>query len=94
MDQEDKVLDIFRKYALSVSDQFKADIAAGEVLSGAKPSFDDLLLKLKELDKALIDKAVKLIDAFKTATGNNADSLTEKCRQVISTTVEDFVKGI
>jgi hypothetical protein len=94
MDQEDKLLDLFRQTAASVAEQFKADIDTYEALNGKKFPIEEMMPKLQELDKALIEKAIKVIDSYKKATGGNADSLTEKCRVVISSTVEDFVKLI
>lgn len=92
MDQEDKVLDLFRQTAANIAEQFKTEIATYEAINGKKFPFEEMLPKLQELDKALIQGAIKIIDSYKKATGSSTDSLTEKCRLVISSTVEDFVK--
>jgi hypothetical protein len=94
MDQEDQILDLFRHMAKNIAAQHADEIASITIINGAKPSFDDLMVKLKHLDKALAEQAAKIIESFRSKTNKNTDNLVSECKKVISATIEDFVKTL
>lgn len=94
MVQEDKLNTLFREMAKTLSDQYIHDIAAHTIISGARASFEELMPKLKMLEKDLTEKAVKLIEAYKKETGREADHLTDNFKYIIANTIQDFIKQL
>ncbi len=94
MNREQKVIDIFLQMAQNVADQMLADIAVITAANGERPSFEKLMQKLKLLDRELTERGVKLLETYKAETGEMPESLTDGIKNIISTTVEAFVKKL
>lgn len=94
MDKVQKIKELFSDIAKQVVDEYKTDIAAGTALRGDKLSFEELKTKTFELDRALRDKAVKLIELYKKETQENGDVLIEDFRVIINSSLELFIKSL
>lgn len=94
MDQETKILGLFGQTANTIADQIFAEIETLTILRGKKPTFEELMEKLKHLDKNLTEKAVMFVDIYKKETGKPADELTEGLKKIVTQTIEGFVKKL
>jgi len=52
------------------------------------------MLLLQQLDKELTTQCVKLLEGYKASAGQIPDTLTASCKQIITDTVEQFVKQL
>jgi hypothetical protein len=94
MDKENLVVEIFTKMAGAISEQYAHEIAAIRLIHNSNPSFDEFKAKLLQLDKALTDKAIWLIELYKKSNDADHEQLTEDCKKVIAETVEQFIKKL
>jgi hypothetical protein len=94
MDKENLAIEIFRKMASAVSEEYAHEIAAIKLIQNSNPSFDELKAKLLQLDKALTDKAIWLIELYKKSGAPEQEKLTSDCKNIIAETVEQFVKKL
>ncbi len=80
------VTDITARYA----DRIKTMVAE----KGGRPSFDELRDKVLEMEKELIDRAVKIIEIEKKQGGSRAEELTGRFKTIIDNTLQDFIKTL
>jgi hypothetical protein len=94
MENEQKLKELFDSMVNEITDQYHAEIKTLTSARGTRPSFDELKSKLINMDKALTDRAVKIIEIYKKETGGDAEYLIAEFKKKIATTIQDFIKRL
>jgi hypothetical protein len=85
--------EVFIEIAADTVKKYLAEIKTMSALSG-KPSFDELLVKLKTLNAELTTKALTNIKHVRGQNINATQNLVNKYHQIISSSVNIFVKEL
>lgn len=94
MEREKEISSLFEKSAKAIADKHYSEIELATSLNGKRPPFDELMARLKELEKDLTQNAVKIIEIYKQKEGQYVNNLTDNCQQTVRITIEDFVKKL
>lgn len=94
MNTEQQHEDLFLEMVNDITARYADHIKIMVAEKGGRPSFDELREKVLEMEKELIDRAVKIIEIEKKQGGTRAEELTERFKTVINTTLQDFIKTL
>lgn len=94
MSNTNNTIRLFEDIATAISAKYIADVKAETVIQGERPSFDELMKYLREMEKELTSKAIKIIEQQKTKTSSAEKEMTEGFKGIIRTTIEGFIKQL
>ncbi len=94
MSREQQVIDSFSNIASGVLAQYSHNIEALTAIRGGRPSFDELMSELQLLEKDLTSKAVKIIEVYKKEVDAPIEGLTNAMKQIITNTINIYIKSI
>lgn len=94
MEREKEIVSLFEENAKAIATKHYSDIRMLVVMNGTRPPFEDLMARLKELEKELTRSAVKTVESYKKNNGQYVNNLMDNCHQVVIGTIEDFVKKL
>lgn len=94
MNREQNLVEVFTKMATNIAARYTIDIQAATAIKGKRPEFEELMKLLQQLDKELTTQGVKTLEAYKNETGDIPDTLTKEIKQIITDTIEQFVKKL
>ena len=92
MNQVNDSITAFRNIADAISAKYQAQVQLMTAEQGARPSFDDLMALLKQMEKDLTGHGVKFLEKHKTDRENTG--MPEELRGIIRTTIEGFIKQL
>jgi hypothetical protein len=84
----------FKHIAANVVDKYLAEVTARHAGGENKPSFEELYGTLKTLNAELTVKAIKLIKTLHRQHVNRTQLLVEEYQQIITSSVQVFVKQL
>lgn len=94
MNRESTLKELFRQKCDNVSAKYLLDIETDTTIKGTKPSFEGLMKVLRIVDNEITADGVRLLESYKTETGNIPDELTMDFKSIITETIEAFVKKL
>ncbi|MBW7913757.1 MAG: hypothetical protein H3C54_08710 [Taibaiella sp.] len=92
MNQGNDSITSFRNIADAISAKYQAQVQLMTAELGTRPSFDDLMTLLKQMEKDLTGSGVKFLEKHK-GDGKNTTQ-PDELRGIIRTTIEGFIKQL
>lgn len=93
MSQVNAPIETFRSIADAISAKYLAEVQLMAAEQGARPSFDDLMVLLKRMEKDLTSHGLKFMESNKGAPQATAD-LTDRVKEIIRTCIEGFIRQL
>lgn len=94
MERIKEISSLFENTAKAIANKHYSEIELAKSINGTRPPFDELMARLKELEKELTQQAVKIIEAYKQKEGTYVNNLMDNCQQTVRATIEEFVKKL
>lgn len=87
-------LSIFRIKAEAIVQKYSAELEVLTSERGSRPSFDELMGLLKNLEKELTGAGVQYAEEHKAPLGALDNALTDGLKAIIRDTIEHFIKTL
>ena len=85
---------IFEQIANAIAAKHLAQVKVMAAKAGTRPSFNELMGQLKQMEQELTKEGVLYIESCKQDQSFNADLITTNLKDIIRATIEGFVRQL
>lgn len=94
MKQAHSSIVLFEQVAAAISAKYLAQVGMMTARLGARPSFDELMVQLKQMEQELTREGLQFIEDCKTSEAVNNEAIVSDLKDIIRRTIEGFVKQL
>lgn len=95
MEEQVNYAHIFTGLSEAIASRYVAQVQMVSIEKGSKPTFDELLAELKNMEKELATEGAKFIDKVTKSNANVSKSvLTEEVKNIILQTIQSFISKL
>lgn len=94
MNQLHNATGLFGDLASAIAAKYLAQVKMMTAKFGARPSFDDLMVLLKQMEQELTKQGVTFLEENDTVHAQEKDLLTVSLKDIIRQTIESFIKQL
>ena len=88
------LVDQFRNMAETVTSEYIEDIYKHIEKEGIAPSFEEMMLKVKDLTEDLKRRSQWIFEDYKEERSKRSPRLTKACKKIIDKSVNDMVRTV
>lgn len=94
MNQLQNATGLFQDVASAIAAKYLAQVNMMAAKQGSRPSFDDLMVQLKQMEQELTKQGVAFLEENKPADSAVKEQLTSSLKEIIRHTIEAFVRQL